>query len=69
MSAFDTEDAAVAQAKGARGRLGRLIVRYDVPEGAGVTWQQTGRNPRHFDLFGDHEELKIYLSDELLTID
>jgi hypothetical protein len=69
LSAFDIEDAAVAQAKGARGRLGNLIVRYDIPEGAGIAWQQTGRNPRHHDLFGDFEELKRYLSDDYIIIE
>ena len=52
LSAFLTEDAARAQ-----GRrfppLGRLIIRYHIPEGAGITWRQTTKNRQHFDLRGD----------------
>lgn len=42
-------------------KSGHLIVRYDVPEGAGILWEQT-IEPGHFDLRGDKEELKSYLS-------
>lgn len=42
-------------------KAGQFIVRYDIPEGSGVTWEQTVE-PGHYDLRGDKEELKRYLS-------
>lgn len=60
-SAFDDEDAARRMAR-KRPRLGALIVRYDIPMGAGIQWEKT-LGPGHFDLRGDKEELKRYLSD------
>ncbi len=59
-SAFDTEEGAREQAKQVRG-LGKYIVRYDIPEGAGIRCQQT-LGPGHYDLWGDTEELKRYLT-------
>lgn len=50
------------QAIDTRGRLGRIIVRYDIPGDGGIRWSQTTRDPRHFDLFGDRQELKRYLA-------
>ena len=49
------------QAINARGRRGNLIVRYDIPEGRGVTWEQGRRDPHHYDLYGDRDELRRYL--------
>jgi hypothetical protein len=61
LSCYDTLEAAIRQATDTRGRLGRLIVRYDIPEDAGVTWSQTTRDQNHYDLFGDRQELRRYL--------
>lgn len=60
LSAFDTEDGARRQAKQFT-HLGGKIARYDVPAGAGIAWEQSGE-PGHFDLRGDKEELKHYLT-------
>jgi hypothetical protein len=37
-SAYDTSAAAVRLATRMRGKLGDLVVRYDIPEGVGITW-------------------------------
>jgi hypothetical protein len=50
-------------------KMGRYVVRYDVPEGCGVTWEPTGDNPHHFDLCGDKEAHKRCLTDEWHEID
>jgi hypothetical protein len=42
--------------------LGNHIVRYDIPDGSGITWEQSGE-PGHFDVRGDKEELKGDLAD------
>jgi hypothetical protein len=60
LSAYDSEEGARRQAQRFP-KLGRFIVRYDVPEGAGVTWEQT-LGPGHYDLRGDKDELKRYLA-------
>ncbi len=57
VSAFDTAEAAIAQAVLARGRLGVMIVRYDILRGIGIRWEQTSINPNHFTLYGDSAEL------------
>ena len=49
-------------------RLGTLIVRYDIPEGAGIAWEKSGKVPHHYDLFGDREGLKRYLSDKVTRV-
>ena len=67
LSAFDTEEAAKRIARRFK-RLGTLIVRYDIPEGAGIGWEQSGGDPHHYDLFGDRKELKRYLSDEVARV-
>ena len=61
-SSFDTPDGAKALAIRMRGRFGRLIARYDIPEGAGISWEPDPDEPGHFDLYGDKEELKTYLA-------
>jgi hypothetical protein len=61
LSAFDTEEGARRQARMFT-LLGNLIVRYDIPDESGITWEQSGE-PGHFDLRGDAEELKRYLAD------
>lgn len=53
---------AALQAREGGTDLGEIIVRYDVPEGAGITWEQC-LEPGHYDLRGDLKALKLYLSD------
>ncbi len=61
LSAFDTEEGARRQAR-MFAHLGNLIVRYDIPNGSGIVWEQSGELG-HCDLRGDAEELKRYLAD------
>lgn len=61
LSAFDTEEGLDWQAKMFT-HLGSLIVRYDIPINANIGWEQSGE-PGHYDLHGDKEELKRYLSE------
>jgi len=61
LSAFDSEQG-VREATEEAPHIGKLIVRFDVPEGAGVTWEQTGP-PGHYDLRGDMGFLKRCLTD------
>jgi len=63
LSAYDTEEGVRRQHRLLRPPgLGKHVVRYDIPEGSGITWEQTIA-PGHFDLRGDPEELKHYLTD------
>jgi hypothetical protein len=62
-SLFDTEENARAQAIKRKRRLGGLIVRCDIPVGAGIQWKRTFSATGHYSLWGDKEELKSYLSD------
>jgi hypothetical protein len=66
-SFYNTVKGARGQAKRARGKLGWLILRYDIPSDAAVTWvcDDTG----HCDLFGDRTVLKTYLVGIAQTID
>ncbi len=59
-SAFDSAEGARRQAIQYT-HLGRLIARYDIPEGAGITWEQSGEEG-HYDLRGPADELKRYLT-------
>jgi hypothetical protein len=61
LSAFDSEEGARRQGKRFP-RLGRFIVRYDIPPDAGITYEQT-LGPGHYDLRGDMTELHGYLAD------
>lgn len=61
LSAFDSEEGARRLAKQFT-HLGRRIARYDILEGAGITWEQSGEEG-HYDLRGDKEELKRCLTD------
>ena len=65
-SAFDSAEAAAELARKMRGKLGSVVVRYDVPEGADVSWEPVaGDEDRgHVDLFGEPEELHRYLNDD-----
>jgi len=62
LSAYDTIAVARACAIRNRGKLGSWIVRYDIPEGRGITWElfPGDEEDGHYDLFGDREELKSY---------
>jgi hypothetical protein len=60
LSAYDTVEGARRQARRFP-RLGRFIVRYDIPEGSAVTWEQS-LGPGHYDLRGDKDELKRCLT-------
>lgn len=42
--------------------IGRYMCRYDIPEDAGITWEQSGREG-HYDLRGDKQVLKGCLVD------
>jgi len=60
LSCWDTEEGARKLGQ-AFPKVGSLIVRFDIPEGAGVRWEQT-IEPGHYDLRDDKEELKRYLA-------
>lgn len=59
LSAFDSEAGARAMAR-KRPRLGTLIVRYDIPIGAAITWEKT-LGPGHFDLRGEQRGAQAIL--------
>ena len=59
LSFFDSVDALERQIREIPA-IGRYMCRYDVPEGADVTWEATAP-PGHFDLRGDKEVLKASL--------
>ena len=61
LSAYDTEDGARRQARRFP-RLGRYIVRYDIPPDASISYEPS-LGPGHFDLRGDKDELHGYLAD------
>jgi len=66
LSAYDTEDGA-RRAGRQFTHLGNVIVRYDIPEGAGITWTPS-MAPGHVDLRGDKEALKGFLTDIVATV-
>lgn len=59
-TAFDTVEGARDQARQVPG-IGKYIFRYDIPEDAKLIWKQT-LGPGHYDIWGDKEELKRYLT-------
>jgi len=64
LSFFDSEAAARAAARNATRPLGKKIVRYDIPDDASVIYTFTPEIAEgHYDLRGDKEELKRYLTD------
>lgn len=68
LSCWDSEEGARAMARRFP-KIGHLIVRYDIPEGAGLTWDQTIQEG-HYDLWGDREArqgLKRYLASDFLA--
>lgn len=67
LSAYDSEEGARQQAKRLRGRLGWLVVRYDVPARSEIVWEKS-LGPGHYDLFGDPVELRRYLSDAVVDV-
>ena len=53
----------------ARGsRSARYVVCFDIPEDCGVTYEPAGESG-HFDIRGDLEELKRYLTDVKVDVD
>lgn len=65
LSSWDSEEGARQAAKQAP-HIGKLIVRYDIPEGIGVTWTPS-MDPGHDDLRGDKEALKRCLVADFLA--
>jgi hypothetical protein len=65
LSAWDTIEAAMAVALGSVSA--RYVVGFDIPDDGRVTYEPSGE-PGHFDLRGDMEELKRYLSDVKVDI-
>lgn len=59
LSAYSSEEGARRQAQ-AVPQIGKWIVCYVIPEGTGVTWEET-LEPGHYDVRGDGEELKKFL--------
>lgn len=58
MSAYDSPAGAIRCAVDNRGKLGLLIVHYDIPNGSRITREPVPRDPGHWDLYGDKEDLK-----------
>ena len=46
----------------------RWVVAFDIPDDCGVTYEPSGP-PGHFDIRGDMEELKRYLSDVKVDVE
>ena len=77
LSAFDAEEAARRIGRRLPG-LGRVIVRYLVPDDAGIVWRQTGSNRHHWDLQGSgdwrssiverRQQLEPYLDRDYLAV-
>ena len=64
LSAFESEETARAAARNSERDLGKFIVRYDIPAGSGISATYTPEIAEgHYDLRGDKEELKRYLTD------
>lgn len=61
LSAWSTVDGARAVAAGMQSA--RCIVCYDIPDNCGVTYEQS-IEPGHYDIRGDFEELKCYLTED-----
>lgn len=66
LSFFDTEEGVRQQAREVHG-IGKFIVRYDIPEDAGMTWTAS-LGPGHYDIRGDKETLKRCLTDYVVPI-
>ncbi len=56
LSSFDSLDGALRLAR-AVPKLGDYIAQFDIPEGIGVTWEQSGEEG-HYDLRGDKAALR-----------
>jgi len=67
LSAFDSDEGTRRQARQFT-HLENKIVRYDIPAGAGITWEDTLDEPGHIDLRGDRETLKRYLTDIVVDV-
>lgn len=50
--------------------IGRHMCRYDIPEGCGITWEESSNlRPGHFDIRGDKEVLKECLVERVGYVD
>ena len=66
LSAWDTLEAAMKVAR--RSLSARFVVCFDIPEDGGVRYEPSGP-PGHFDIRGDLDELKRYLTDVKVAVD
>lgn len=66
LSAWDTVNAAMEVAR--RSVSARYVVCFDIPDDCRVTYEPSGP-PGHFDIRGDMEELKRYLSDVKVAVE
>ncbi len=68
-SVFESEETARAAARNAGGNLGRFLLRFDIPAGSGITASHTPAcGEGHYDLRGDKDELKRYLSNVVTEV-
>ena len=65
LSAWDTPEGAINASRTMRSAS--CIVCYDIPENCGVVYEPSG-DPGHFDIRGDYEELKRYVSPDRVEI-
>jgi len=65
LSSYDTEERMRAKAL-ENPRLGKFIIRYNIPAGAGVSWTPSIEEG-HYDLRGDKEELERYRDPEYVA--
>lgn len=66
LSAWDTPEAALRVARGSVSA--RYVVCFEIPDDCGVIYEQSGE-PGHFDIRGDMEELKGYLTADTIAVD
>lgn len=66
LSAWDTPEAAVAASRDMLSA--HCIVWYDIPRDCGATYEPSGP-PGHFDIRGDLDELKQYLSPHMVDLE
>jgi hypothetical protein len=67
LSFYDSVEGVRQQAREVPG-IGKYIVRYDIPEGVGITWTPS-LGPGHDDIRGDKETLKRCLTNEVLPVE
>jgi hypothetical protein len=67
LSFYDSVEGVRQQARQVPG-IGKYIVRFDIPEGIGITWTPS-LGPGHYDIRGDKETLKRCLTDEVFPME